>query len=468
MYKFDERLVQVWHEENLIVLLNHIWREKDEIYRYGFKLLYQEVSCEQLVYLRQLNVANTEEQQNELIEKIGSKKFTKLKKYKFVITECADQLIKSIWHSQAAEHLYKYLKSMYNIEYPKAPTRVLFLPTLRCFGDCIFCITNSKARNDMNELTLEEWGTITDRVINEVNPCMIDIIGGEPLVRSDVSLEIARKMTEAGKLVKLVTNGKVLCDYNHVLKWKEVFTGHKHNIQLSLDGSKEVHNTIRPGVSFDDVWTAIENVNKAGLTYGVNLTINKYNFEEFDKIVRQLNELNPRYVMISPLQISNKDVGLCKDIMLTTDQENQLRKRVEEINLDFPQITIKYDKPDDYFGDEYITNEKESAEKHHKCTGFYEEMSIAPNGMVMPCLRASAHRELWTKEHIQDTENILDIWNDADIANTFRSISLSSECLNCKYTMKCTKGCPLENYVLNGELGGLNPHCELLKREEVR
>ncbi len=107
---------------------------------------------------------------------------------------------------------------MYSIGYPEALTKVLFLPILTCFGDCIFCIINSKAKNDMYELTHDDWVVIIDRVINEANPCTIDTIGGEPLLRSDVSSEIAKKLTEAGILIKFVTNGKVLSDYKQVLK----------------------------------------------------------------------------------------------------------------------------------------------------------------------------------------------------------------------------------------------------------
>ena len=98
----------------------------------------------------------------------------------------------------------------------------------------------------------------------------------------------------------------VLSNYDSASKIAKLLVGKKHNIQISLDGDKDTHNFLRPNVDFDIVMDAIKNISSLGLTFGINLTVNKYNYEKIEEVVEMLVKYSPAYIMFGPLQISKK------------------------------------------------------------------------------------------------------------------------------------------------------------------
>jgi radical SAM protein with 4Fe4S-binding SPASM domain len=459
LYYLDENMVQIWEEHRYekIFLLNHRWRTRDEVLKKGFKLFFQQVTREQLQALRELKYAKTENEYMDLEKLIGESLFRKLLKYDYLVKESTEKLNKQVWHSQAGEHLYKYLKSMYGIDYPERPSRVLLLPTMRCTGKCIFCITNSKPNNGHHEMDIDTWRDIAYRVCDELQPCSVDVVGGEPLIRYDIVLEIAKILSAKNTLIKIITNGLAFTNKERVNELYAILKNAKHNIQISLDGFKEAHNTIRPGVDFDKVIEAICNVSQAGLTFGINLTINKLNLNNIENLMSEIIQYGPSYILVGPLQVSPKDIELCKKIMINNEEEKQLREVIERIIENHPNIVIKYDKDEPVYEKESIG--MGNRKRFHTCTGFIEEMSIGPEGNLISCLRGTAYEELWGPNIVRNSSNYADHWLSSDLAELFRTIPISGKCAVCEYNQQCNQGCPLETYVLEGLFGGFDPHC---------
>lgn len=460
MYFLDENLVQIWREKrkDLILLLNHKWRDKEEIMKRGFKLFYMKVTEEQLTLLYSLRDCRNEAEYNEKVQQIGNGLFQKLIKYDFVTETDTTEANKKVWHSQVGEYLSSFLKAMYGIDYPERPSRVLLLPTLRCSGNCIFCITNSKTEMQMKELGTEEWEAITERVCKELHPCSVDIVGGEPMMKKDVSYAIAKVLVKHNILVKLITNGVVLANEDNVKELSSIFRNAKHNIQISLDGDEETHNYIRPGVRYDKVMKAIENISSNGLTFGINLTINKLNLGKAEEVVKRIATYKPAYILFGPLQVSPKDVELCSKIMITQSEEEELRQLVERLKEQYPDIIMKYDKEEPVYHNDTVA--LGNSKKEHRCTGYIEEMSILPNGRTVSCLRGTAYEEFYGENVMDYKDSLAELWNNSEQAYKFRHIPVRGKCMKCKYNQQCNLGCPLETYILDGVLGGYDPHCQ--------
>lgn len=460
-YNLDDNMVQIWKEEDgdLILLINHTWREKEEIKKYGFRLYFYPVIQEKLDLLFELKDADDEEYEL-LIERIGRKVFERLVKYKYLTIAPTYDDNKYVWHSQAGEYLPFYLKTMYGIDCPSNPSRVLLLPTLRCNGDCIFCITNSVIDGDKEELKYSDWEKITQRVCDELHPCSVDIVGGEPLLRLDIALAMTKILVENNILVKIITNGMVLSNYDSASKIAKLLVGKKHNIQISLDGDKDTHNFLRPNVDFDHVMKAIKNISSLGLTFGINLTVNKHNYEKVEEVVEMLAKYDPAYIMFGPLQISKKNVELCREIMISEEQENALRLLVKKLSEKHKTINMKYDKEEPIYNTDATPVGAKKA--YHRCTGFIEEMTIMPNGRITSCLRATAYKE-FQGESITDYQgNLKCLWRDSIIAQKYRGIPVRGKCKDCEYNQQCNMGCPLETYVIDGVFGGYDPHCKFI------
>lgn len=460
-YYLDENMVQIWKEEdrNLILLINHTWREKEEIKKYGFRLYYYPVSQEKLELLFSLKDAKPGEYE-QLIDEIGQKTFERLIKYKYLTSVPTYDDNKYVWHSQAGEYLPFYLKTMYGVDCPSGPSRVLLLPTLRCNGDCIFCITNSQIDNNIEELKCDEWEKLVKRVCDELHPCSVDIVGGEPLLRVDIASAMIKILADNNILVKLITNGMILSDYTIASKIAKLLLGKKHNIQISLDGDKDTHNFLRPNVDYDHVMEAIKNISSLGLTFGINLTVNKYNYEKIEEVVNKLAKFNPSYIMFGPLQISKKNVDLCRKIMISEEQEEALRLLVKILSEKYKTINMKYDKEESVSNSDITPVGAKKA--YHRCTGFIEEMTIMPNGRLTSCLRATDYKEFHGESITDYQQNLKCLWRDSEIAKKYRSIPVRGKCKECEYNQQCNMGCPLETYVIDGVFGGYDPHCRFV------
>lgn len=460
MYFLDNNMVQVWREKrsDIILLLNHTWRDKEEVVKKGFKLFFMRVNEEQLSLLQSLHDKMDENEYQEVVQKIGNGLFQRLINNNFLTEKQTIEANKKVWHSQAGEYLPAFLKAMYGIDYPERPSRVLLLPTLRCSGKCIFCITNSKPEMDMKELGVEEWEAITERVCKELHPCSVDIVGGEPMVKKEVSYAIAKTLVKHNILAKLITNGVILANEDNVKELHSIFANAKHNIQISLDGDEETHNYIRPGVRYDKVIKAIENISAYGLTFGINLTINKLNLPKVEEVVKKVAAYKPAYILFGPLQVSPKDVELCNKIMITESEEQELRQLVEKLKLQYTDIVMKYDKEEPVYNKETIA--LGNSKKEHRCTGYIEEMTILPNGRIVSCLRGTAYEEFYGESTVEYEGSLAELWEHSEQAYKFRHIPVRGKCVKCKYNQQCNLGCPLETYVLDGVLGGYDPHCQ--------
>lgn len=458
----NKRYVQIWEDSRLdkIILVNHMWREDEDIKKNGFRLYFQEVSDSDLKIIKSLEMAKSDEENSTLLSQITEVVLRRLLNYKFIIDSDDTLLMSNTWFSQAGQYLYIYLRNRYKLLYPERPSRVLLLPTMRCNGNCVFCITNSKIENEMLEFTADSWRKITKRVVDELKPCNIDIVGGEPTLRNDAVLEILKELVNTNIVLKLITNGENL-DNNEIQKIAPYLSKMNHNIQISLDGTEETMKKIRPGVKYNKVIECIKILDSVKLNFGINVTITKLNINEIDKLVQFIDQYHPTYVTFGPLQVSVKAPSYCQKIMIDDKEESELRNKVDKLKEKYKHIIFNYDKQE-Y---PYLSGEKPLGSKKtlHTCTGFLEEMTIYSDGHILPCLRSTSYKEFHGPNIIDCKESLQKVWIDSEIATSYRTILLKEPCSSCGYNQQCNQGCPLETYELDGVFGGYDPHCNKVK-----
>ena len=105
--------------------------------------------------------------------------------------------------------------------------------THRCNLCCAHCAASAGSVSEKEFLTTEQWKTVIDKVL-AVNPGLIVLTGGEPMVRTDF-FEVLRYITAryTGKL-ELMTNG-LLINSDNIDEIVESFDA----ISLSIDGYDE-------------------------------------------------------------------------------------------------------------------------------------------------------------------------------------------------------------------------------------
>ncbi|MCP4678097.1 MAG: radical SAM protein, partial [Deltaproteobacteria bacterium] len=121
---------------------------------------------------------------------------------------------------------------------PRIPLVCFWEITDACNLRCIHCEANAGERTK-DELTTEEALSLVDELA-ESGCKNVMLTGGEPLVRRDWPL-ISERLSDNGIEVTIITNG-LLVDEKIVERMCE---SRVVGVSVSLDGNKEVHDTIR-------------------------------------------------------------------------------------------------------------------------------------------------------------------------------------------------------------------------------
>ena len=126
---------------------------------------------------------------------------------------------------------------------PPAPLGGKLEITYACNLRCGFCYTDSPRRTLQRtpELSDAEWLAVADELI-EIGAIEAVVTGGEPLLRSDLTIEVCRRLAAAGLGVTLNTNGWFVDD--EVASRLAAAPGLQ--VHVSVDGpSPEVHDASR-------------------------------------------------------------------------------------------------------------------------------------------------------------------------------------------------------------------------------
>ena len=128
----------------------------------------------------------------------------------------------------------------------KHELRALFWEaTLRCNAYCSFCGSKcggNGGNKNTDELTGDEISAVFRQIAERYDPnkIMINVTGGEPLVRKDL-FQVMKYVSSLGYSWGIVTNG-ILLNRDNIALLKD--SGCK-TISISLDGSEETHEKLR-------------------------------------------------------------------------------------------------------------------------------------------------------------------------------------------------------------------------------
>lgn len=309
-------------------------------------------------------------------------------------------------------------------------------PTMNCNFRCSYCYEKKFRNTKMMDLSL------TQKIIDFANERKVKHLtvawyGGEPLLGLDFIKHFNHETYEAGFDVSqsIVTNGYLLTE--EVVKYFDFIW--LKNIQITLDGDKETHNSRRPHVSnpnsfgriMDNLEMLYSYCNFNGYWPNVNIRVNidKTNEDDYPKIKNMLykkygNFFNVYYALVHD---SNSCVDKSEQIF-NTEYEKEYKDKLDK----------KYGIEDESF---YL-------EQHGNCFCGAQTLNnyvIDADGFMYKC---------W--EDIGIKERAIYNLNDKKINNVLveadyiiKSQSMFDKvCKNCFMFIGCQGGCPrnaLEN-----------------------
>ena len=185
------------------------------------------------------------------------------------------------------------------VEVPERPIGAKLELTYHCNLRCGFCYTDSPRRTLARSVEMddEQWRRIVSQAV-ELGLIEAVVTGGEPLLRRELTLETVERLTAAGMMVTLNTNGWFLD-----AEAADRLAGAGVRVHVSLDGaSAELHDASRgvPG-SWRRAVQAIDLMLARGGRVQVAHVVTPRNEGTFDEFLEQMRLLAPTSVRVVPV-----------------------------------------------------------------------------------------------------------------------------------------------------------------------
>lgn len=174
--------------------------------------------------------------------------------------------------------------------FDERPFLVFWEITRACALACRHCRAEAQPHRHPDELDRAEASRLIGQLA-ELNPPMLILTGGDPLMRSD-ALDLVREATAAGLHVSLspsATERLLHADFD------QIKAAGVERVSLSLDGATcETHDAFRGiGGTYVRTIEAVHRAHASGLSVQINTTLTRGNLHEFGAFRNLMFELKP-------------------------------------------------------------------------------------------------------------------------------------------------------------------------------
>ena len=315
------------------------------------------------------------------------------------------------------------------------PLSVIWEITYACNQKCQYCIARA-GKPGPDELSDREIDRILDELI-ALKVQLINITGGEPLLRKETALHIAERASEYGIGLELLTNGMVITPGIA----KELYRAGIRNAQVSLDSARpEVHDFQR-GVKggWKKTVKGIKNLREAGIHVMAAAVTTSHTLQYFEETRAFLKEMADIVKMGVVMPMGRGEKNEC----LLTPQ----------MYFDFLKLKATHD--GNYMTDFIFCKET--------CS-LGTTPVIAPNGDVFPCM-LNKYQEL-NLGNLRET-SMEAIYRDSPILHELLTwkVDALEPCHTCWNRYYCGGGCRGCAFAYHGTIYKNDPYqCEARKK----
>ncbi|NQT89945.1 MAG: radical SAM protein [Candidatus Omnitrophica bacterium] len=160
----------------------------------------------------------------------------------------------------------------------RIPLAVSWSLTHRCNQKCLYCGISNHSCAELD--TQKILNMIED--LRNMGMRWVSFTGGEPLLREDLG-QIAAFSKARGLYVSISTNGRLVSERLNDLLCVD-------RVKLSLDGPRDIQDTIKGEGSFDKVMEAIELCKKNKIPLCLECVLSRYNIKSIDYLLRFASE----------------------------------------------------------------------------------------------------------------------------------------------------------------------------------
>ncbi len=334
-----------------------------------------------------------------------------------------------------------------------------------CNLNCEYCFASQGKYNGKRALmTLEVGKKALDFLIENSGShhnLEVDFFGGEPLMNFTVIKDLVKYAREKEKIYNknfrftLTTNGLLINDDVIEFANKEM-----HNVVLSLDGRKEVHDKLRKTIdgkgSYDIIIPKFKKFveKRKNMNYYIRGTFTHNNVDFVNDILHMANlgftELSMEPVVCAP----NEPYALTKkDIEIVKQQYEKLAKIMLERNRQGNGFTFYHFMLDLEHGPCIY-------KRISGCGSGTEYLAVTPWGDLYPCHQFVGNENF-------KLGNIYDGITNNEITEKFKLCNAYArpKCKDCWAKLYCSGGCSANSYNATGDITGIYEFgCDLFKK----
>ncbi len=328
-----------------------------------------------------------------------------------------------------------------------------------CNLRCQHCYHNGEGQKDhrqekSNLMSLVEVKSMIDDLVNtsrrwDMIP-RFHVSGGEPLMRRDL-LDILDYTQQKEVSTRLLTNGTLITEE----KARELKKRGIKRLQISIDGDKKRHNSVRQRpYAFDRAMQGISNCKNEGIGVTISFTAmqsNKHSIEQ--AVIASIGAGADIFGVQS--YVPNKELGI-------NDPEFIDSEGLYEIYRGQRELDKKYGDKIHLLETEVLWNlmhcddplkktSRETGKFLGGCGAGFSGISVLSDGRVYPCRRLPIDIG-----HI--SEGIICLMTEKRVMHSLRDLNQMRKNTDCDYVSHC-KGCRAIAYATTGDFMAKDPMC---------
>ena len=319
--------------------------------------------------------------------------------------------------------------------------QIFFVPRYECNFACSYCYQDEYApeKAHLTEETVDAFFSYVDNEFR-TRKKYVTVFGGEPLLSGekyrDELVMIIEKASAKNIDLAIVTNGYNLIDYMDILS-----KGNIREIQVTLDGTKSVHDSRRymknKGETFDRIVEGIDESLKRGFSINLRMVTDKDNVDNLPEFASYAIAKGWTENSLFKTQIGrNYELHHCMAGNKRLFERAELYEKLYELVKIYPHI-LEFHKPLFSVSKFLFENGELPRPLFDSCPACKSEWAFDYTGKIYSCTATvgKAGEELGTYfPEVTAKDDVISTWQERDVTSI-------PECGECSSRLLCGGGC---------------------------
>ncbi|MDA3894127.1 MAG: radical SAM protein [Salinivirgaceae bacterium] len=319
--------------------------------------------------------------------------------------------------------------------------QLFFTPWYTCNFDCSYCFQDeyTNQNDDVKDEVIEAFFSYVDTKFADRKK-YITIFGGEPFLNTPSKKASIQKVIDGANQRKLdiavVTNGYNIAEFIDILK-----TANVREIQITVDGTKEVHDSrrmLKGGQgSFENIAKGVDLLLENNIPLNMRMIVDKDNVKNLPELAQFAIEKGwTKSPLFKTALGRNYELHHCQTHNKRLFQRIEMYQEIYDIVKKHPEV-LEFHKPSFSIAKFIFENGELPNPLFDSCSGAKTEWAFDYTGRVYSCTATVGNMgdELGTfYPKIELNEDLIEEWEERDILSI-------EKCSSCSVKLACGGGC---------------------------